>query len=46
MPFENALLLISNLFECEADPLNPQVLSDRPLNEEIKITQSLSLTEL
>lgn len=36
MPFENALLLISNLFECESDPLNPQVLSDRPLNEEIK----------
>lgn len=43
MPFENALLLISNLFECEADPLNPQVLSDRPLNEEIKNHSELIL---
>lgn len=43
MPFENALLLISNLFECEADPLNPQVLSDRPLNEEIKNHKELIL---
>ena len=43
MPFENALLLISNLFECEADPLNPQVLSDRPLNEEIKNPKELIL---
>lgn len=43
MPFENALLLISNLFECESDPLNPQVLSDRPLNEEIKNHSELIL---
>ncbi len=43
MPFENALLLISNLFECEADPLNPQVISDRPLNEEIKNHKELIL---
>lgn len=43
MPFENALLLISNLFECESDPLNPQVLSDRPLNEEIKNHKELIL---
>lgn len=43
MPFENALLLISNLFECEADPLNPQVLSDRLLNEEIKNHKELIL---
>ena len=43
MPFENALLLISNLFECEADHLNPQVLSDRSLNGEIKNHKELIL---